>query len=58
MKYRILGAIGIFFGGAILVSGLLNGLEGESTYALGQIAGLIFGLILFGVGLYYLIKYK
>ena len=56
MRYSILGAIGVVFGGAILLSGVLNGVKGEGTYAQGQIAGLIFGVLLFGVGLYYLIK--
>jgi membrane associated rhomboid family serine protease len=56
MKIRILAAVGIVFGSAILLSGVLNGVKGEGTYAQGQIAGLIFGVLLFAVGLYYLIK--
>ena len=58
MKTRILGAIGVVFGGFILLSGLLNGMEGQGNYALGQIAGLIFGGALFMIGLYSLLKKK
>jgi len=56
MKTRILGAIGVILGGAIVLSGLMNGAAGEGYYAAGQIAGLLLGLALFGAGLYYLLR--
>lgn len=57
MLARILGAVAALWGGAILVSALLRGgAEGSGSYAGGQIAGFIFGGLLFCVGLYYLIK--
>ena len=56
MKRRILGAIAVILGGSILISGLMNGTAGEGTYAAGQIAGLLFGLALFGTGFYYLLR--
>lgn len=57
MKHRTLGAIEVILGGAIVVSGLINVSPlGNGAYAQGQIAGLVFGFILCGVGLSYLIK--
>ena len=58
MRNRIFGAIGVLWGGAILVSKLISGhlASGSGAYASGQIAGLVFGVLLFVVGLYYLIK--
>lgn len=57
MKHRILSAIGVILGGAIVLSNLMNGSpEGSGTYTQGQVGGLIFGIVLFGAGLYYLIK--
>jgi len=57
MKSRILGAVGAILGGTIMLSGLLNSNpESSGAYAQGQIAGFVFGIILFGAGLYYLIK--
>lgn len=57
MWARILGAIGVLWGGAILVVGLMKGgPRGEGAYAAGQVGGLVFGGLLFVVGLYYLVK--
>ena len=58
MRNRIFGAIGVIWGGAILISRLLKGsmVEGSGAYAGGQLVSLIFAVLLFGVGLYYLIK--
>ncbi len=58
VRNRIFGAIGVLWGGAILVSRLISGhlVSGSGPYATGQIAGLVFGVLLFVVGLYYFIK--
>lgn len=57
MRNRIFGAIGVIWGGAILVFGLLKGgPESTGAYAQGQGIGFVFGAALFVVGLYYLIK--
>lgn len=50
MRNRILGAVGVLWGGAVLVNGLLRGGAGEGggAYAAGRSAGLVFGLALFG----------
>jgi hypothetical protein len=59
MRNRIFGAIGVIWGGAILVFGFMKGdPEGNGAYAQGQGVGLLFGAALFAVGLYYLIKGK
>lgn len=59
MRNRILGAIGVIWGGAILLSGLLRGVpEGEGAYAQGRAVGFAFGALLFAVGLYFLFKGK
>ena len=55
MRNRILGGIGVVWGGAVLIYALMNGgPQGEGAYAAGQTGGLIFGGVLFVVGLYYL----
>jgi hypothetical protein len=57
MRNRILGAIGVLWGGAVLVSGFLKqGAEGEGAYAAGQMGGLFLGGLLFCVGMYFLVK--
>jgi hypothetical protein len=57
MLTRILAAIGALWGGGILLSAFLgSGPEGSGAYAQGQAAGFIFGAVLFGVGMFYLIK--
>ena len=58
MRNRIFGAIGVIWGGAILLFGLLKGPQGTGAYAQGQTMGFVFGAALFAVGLYYLIKGK
>jgi hypothetical protein len=56
MRNRILGGIGVAWGGAILVYMLIKGgPQGQGAYAAGQIAGMIFGGVLLLAGLYYLI---
>jgi hypothetical protein len=58
MRNRIFGAIGVLWGGAVLLSGLLRGSQsgGSGAYQAGQRMGILTGALLFGVGLYYLIK--
>jgi len=57
MRNRILGAVGVVWGGSILLSGLRGGVRaGSDAYVAGGIAGLAFGLLLFAVGAWYLIK--
>jgi len=57
MRNRILGLIGVLWGGGVVLSGIMRGIpEGHNAYQAGQIGGLIFGALLFLVGLYYLIK--
>jgi len=58
LRNRIFGAIGVLWGGALLVSKVISGhwISGSGAYASGQVAGLVFAVLLFGVGLYYLIK--
>src|SRR6266581_1768301 len=58
VRNRIFGGIGVFWGGGLLVSKLISGqwVSGSGAYASGQIGALVFSILLFGVGLYYLIK--
>lgn len=56
MKNRILGAIGVLWGGGLVVSNFLNGVQGEGAYASGQKTAVVFGGLMFCVGLYYLVK--
>ena len=59
MRNKIVGGIGVVWGGAVVVSGLLRGQAestGSSAYQTGQMTGLIFGGLLFVMGLYYLLK--
>jgi Mn2+/Fe2+ NRAMP family transporter len=53
-RYRIIGAIALVWGMALLLSHLLGfrRIEGSGAYAAGQYAGLLFGVLLFAVGLY------
>lgn len=53
-RYRIVGAIALIWGGALLVSHLLGNsrIEGNGAYASGQYAALVFGGLLFAAGLY------
>ena len=57
MRNRILGAIGVIWGGAMLVSALLRARpEGSGAYGAGQGAGLVFAVLLVVVGGFYLLK--
>ena len=58
MGDRIFGLIGVLWGGGLLLSFFLgtNPIEDSDAYDAGQITGLIFGGVLFVVGLYYLVR--
>lgn len=58
MRNRVLGAIGVLWGGAILLRRLTGGSvgEGAEAYGAGQAAGLVFAVLLLVVGLYYLVR--
>ncbi len=57
MRNVILGAIGVLWGGAIVVYSLFGSEPNPGgAYGAGQTAGTVFGVLLFAVGLVYLIK--
>ncbi|MBI3922143.1 MAG: hypothetical protein HY318_12050 [Armatimonadetes bacterium] len=56
MRNRIFGLIGVLWGGVVILSRLSGGAQGSGAYHSGQTAGLVFGGILFVVGLFYLIR--
>ena len=57
MRNRIFGAIGLVWGGLILVrTFFVGGPEGSGAYRQGQIGAIIFAALLVIVGAYYLIK--
>ena len=57
MRNRIFGAIGVIWGGVMLVSALFRGgPQGSGAYAAGQNAALVFAVLLVLVGGYYLAK--
>lgn len=57
MRNRIFGAIGIIWGGGIIVSAFMRGgPQGQGAYAAGQLGGFLFGGLLLAAGLYALFK--
>jgi hypothetical protein len=57
MRIRILGAIGVLWGGAILVRSYLRGGPlGSGAFLAGQLVALAFAALLLLVGAYYLAK--
>ncbi len=57
MRNRIFGAIGVLWGGAMLVSAFLRDRsQGSSAYEAGQTTALVFAVLLLAVGGYYLLK--
>jgi hypothetical protein len=57
MRNRIFGAIGVIWGGLILVNAYLSGgPQGSGSYAAGQTAALVFAVLLVLVGGYYLMR--
>ena len=55
MRNAIVGGIGALWGAAILIYSIFRQ-RGEGAYAAGQIAGTVFGVLMFGAGVYYLIS--
>jgi hypothetical protein len=56
MRNLISGVVGIVLGGLILLTSLLSGgPRGEGAYGVGQTIGLVFALLLFGAGIFYLV---
>ncbi len=56
MRNRIFGAIGVIWGGMVLVRAFREGAShGSGAYAAGHTAGVIFAGLLFLVGGYYLL---
>jgi hypothetical protein len=58
MRRKVLGAIGVLWGGTLLVLHLTRGARSGAlgAYAAGRAFALIFAGLLFGVGLYYLLR--
>jgi hypothetical protein len=57
MRNRIFGAIGVIWGGLILVNAYLSGgPRGSGSYAAGQTGALVFAVVMVLVGGYYLLK--
>ena len=58
MRNRIFGAIGVLWGGGLLLFQLLSGgqTQAKGAYGSGQTGGLIFGGLLLAAGMYYFIK--
>jgi hypothetical protein len=57
MRNRIFGAIGMTWGGLMLVSSFMRGgPQGSGAYAAGQTGALVFAVLLVMIGGYYLAK--
>lgn len=56
MRNIVFGAIGVVWGGLVLVSSFLTGTGGSGAYGAGRTFGTIFGAFMFAAGLFYLIK--
>jgi hypothetical protein len=57
MRNKIMGGIGIIWGGVILLRALFGSSEPSAgAYKAGQTGGLMFGVLLLVVGLYYFFK--
>ena len=57
MRNRIFGAIGVTWGGLMLVSSFMRGgPQGSGAYAAGQTGALVFAVLLVVIGGYYLAK--
>jgi len=54
-RNRIMGGIGTAWGLAIIIYSATTTRYG-GAYGAGQVAGMMFGILMFGVGLYYLIR--
>lgn len=57
MRNRIFGAIGIIWGGGILLTTIMRGgPQGRGAYGAGEYGGLVFGALLLVAGLYTFFK--
>ena len=58
MRNKIFGGIGVLWGGALLFRWLTSGNPGggSSAYQAGQSGAVIFGALMFFVGLYYVFR--
>lgn len=57
MRHKIFGWVGIVWGGLILLSWLFGSTSsGNDAYEAGQSAGAVFGILMFGAGIYYVRK--
>ena len=57
MRNRIFGAIGVTWGGLMLISSFMRGgPQGSGAYAAGQTGALVFAVLLVVIGGYYLAK--
>lgn len=62
MRNLIFGAIGLCWGGSLLLGTLFQLISGRfalganSAYASGQMFGVVFSVLMFGAGLYYFVK--
>ena len=58
MKRKVLGAIGVVWGGGLLALHLIRGARsgGIGSYAAGRGPALVFAGLLFGFGLYHLLR--
>jgi len=57
MRNKIMGGIGVIWGGAVLLRALLlGGPSGSGAYQVGQTGALVFGVLLLVAGLYYFFK--
>jgi hypothetical protein len=58
MRRKVLGAIGVLWGGTLLVLHFLRGARsgGMGAYAAGRGLAIVFAGLLFGVGLYYVLR--
>ncbi len=46
----------MIWGGAVAISGFFRTFSGGGSYAAGQMVGLLLGVLMFSIGLYYVIK--
>ena len=58
MKNKILGAIGVLWGGAIIANWLLTPAAGNEAYNMGQLLAIAFGVVLLSAGGYTFLKAK
>jgi hypothetical protein len=56
MRNKISGAIGVIWGGLILLNGLSSSASGSGAYRGGQMAAMLFGVLLVVAGVYYFFK--